>query len=285
MEKSKEVSIKAFEALLKEVNLSPKPGLVDRLNSGSHSDMTLTTFYDSAEAIFPFFEGYFLLGQNHKGTGLELFEKVRDLGAKAEKEMMRATQNINTHKGANFSFAVILGSMGNYYQKTSKVELVQPDIDEILNYTKEMCSGLASRDFKQLEKKENLTNGEKLFLKKGIKGIRGEAESGYESLKENVLPSLRKYHFLEEEERFLRGFVDLMSEVEDSNIYHRGGEEGILYLKTEAKKIQQLDISKAELISHLKKLDKKMISKNLSPGGSADLLALGIFLSSLEKTS
>ncbi len=283
MERSKYVAVKASEALLKEVNLSPKPGLVDQLNNGSHNDMDLQTFYDSARAISPFFEGYFLLGYTHLGTPAALFEKVRDLGACAEEEMMLATNQINTHKGANFSFAVIIGSIGNYYQENEQRDFTEETTNFILNYTKEMCSGLSTRDFRHLTNKQKLTNGEKLFLNKGIKGIRGEAESGYESLKNILLPSLRKHAYLEEEERYLRGFIDLMSEVEDSNIYHRGGEEGLLFLKEESKKIQQLEGPKAELVDHLHSLDKKMITKNLSPGGSADLLSLGIFLSSLER--
>ena len=41
----------AYRALLVEVNLTPKPGLVDRHNNGAHRDMNLGHFYRSARAI------------------------------------------------------------------------------------------------------------------------------------------------------------------------------------------------------------------------------------------
>lgn len=271
----------AYEALLEEVNLSPKPGLVDRLNNGSHQDMTIETFYASANAIAPYFTNYIQIGYEHKGTPLELFDKMRFEGAKAEKEMMRATKNINTHKGANFSFAVILGALGKYEQTFLGEVYSMKDIHLVLDYTSKMCEGLASRDFLDLNQKISLSNGEKLYLKTGITGIRGEAESGYASLEKVLLPQLLAYKELTRDERNLRGFIDLMSAVEDSNIYHRGGVEGIQFLKKEALLIKEKDLTYEELITEMTELDQKMIKKNLSPGGSADLLSLGIFLFSL----
>lgn len=281
MERNKKISIMAYEALLEEVNLSPKPGLVDRLNNGSHQDMTIETFYASANAIAPYFTNYIQIGYEHKGTPLELFDKMRFEGAKAEKEMMRATKNINTHKGANFSFAVILGALGKYEQTFLGEVYSMKDIHLVLDYTSKMCEGLASRDFLDLNQKISLSNGEKLYLKTGITGIRGEAESGYASLEKVLLPQLLAYKELTRDERNLRGFIDLMSAVEDSNIYHRGGVEGIQFLKKEALLIKEKDLTYEELITEMTELDQKMIKKNLSPGGSADLLSLGIFLFSL----
>ena len=52
----------AYKALLKEVYLSPKPGLVDLENNGSHQDMTVQTFEQSAEALRPYFMQFVLKG-------------------------------------------------------------------------------------------------------------------------------------------------------------------------------------------------------------------------------
>lgn len=49
------ISQLALKALLYEVSLSPKPGLVDRFDNGSHDDMTFMTFVDSMMALSPFF--------------------------------------------------------------------------------------------------------------------------------------------------------------------------------------------------------------------------------------
>ena len=40
-------------SLLLEVSATPKPGLVDRLGSGAHTDMDFSTFLASAAAIAP----------------------------------------------------------------------------------------------------------------------------------------------------------------------------------------------------------------------------------------
>ena len=36
--------------------MTPKPGLVDRKNSGSHRDMDIFTFLNSTSVLFPYFE-------------------------------------------------------------------------------------------------------------------------------------------------------------------------------------------------------------------------------------
>ena len=47
----------ACRALLYEVHIAPKPGLVDRENSGAHRDMDEFTFFDSALRALPLFSG------------------------------------------------------------------------------------------------------------------------------------------------------------------------------------------------------------------------------------
>lgn len=44
------------EALIAEVTLSPKPGLVDAIDSGAHHDMDQALFLRSARALTPYFE-------------------------------------------------------------------------------------------------------------------------------------------------------------------------------------------------------------------------------------
>lgn len=53
----------AVRAILYEVATTPKPGLVDRCNSGSHTDMNFFTFMDSAASLYPYFEACARAGQ------------------------------------------------------------------------------------------------------------------------------------------------------------------------------------------------------------------------------
>lgn len=52
------ISQLALKALLYEVSLSPKPGLVDRFDNGAHDDMSFMTFIDSMIAL-SFFSGLY----------------------------------------------------------------------------------------------------------------------------------------------------------------------------------------------------------------------------------
>ena len=75
----------AYKALIKEVELTPKPGLVDRANNGSHTDMNIDTFYASAKAIKPFMVEFLRCDD---------FDSLREVGKRCEKEMFRVTKGV-----------------------------------------------------------------------------------------------------------------------------------------------------------------------------------------------
>ncbi|MCB5953288.1 triphosphoribosyl-dephospho-CoA synthase CitG [Enterococcus sp. BWT-B8] len=274
----------AQKALLYEVTLSPKPGLVDPLTTGAHTDMDVFTFMDSIVSLRPFLEQYVAIGISHQGEPAALFKKLRKTGASAEEKMLQATNNVNTHKGANFSFAVILGATGFYLQNKEnfRLPLSAKDSEAILALSSQMTQHLVLEDFVDLESKPSLTYGEKLYLTYGITGIRGEAAAGYPSLSQKLLPYLRKLETPTLEETLLRALIFLMSEIEDSNLLHRGGFEAWKTVKAESKKIHQAALDNKELLDELRQYDMLLTQRHLSPGGSADLLALGIYFAQLE---
>lgn len=280
----KYVADAAIQALYCELNLSPKPGLVDRYNSGSHHDMNYQTFCDSIVALTPFFSDYVRLGFEHQGDLEELFIQVRDVGVCAEKAMLLATKGINTHKGANFSFAVILGATGYYLNQEPGLVFSLQDIEGIFQIVQQMTRNLVDKDFSNLHLKTKLSYGEKLFLEKGLTGIRGEASAGYPALREVLMPFLREQKTTDEavETQFLRGMLLLMSEVEDGNILHRGGYDAWLQVKGETKELHQANFDTETLHAELVNYDQVMRDRHLSPGGTADLLSLGFYLAYLE---
>ena len=140
----------ATDALLQEVNLAPKPGLVDPISVGAHKDMTKETFYQSIEALRPYLLAYAEAGSRHNGSPLDLFNELRALGKQAENAMMTATNNINTHKGANFSFALVLGATAH----------TNGNIPEALHYCHLMTRHLIDVDFANLDQNEHLSYGE-----------------------------------------------------------------------------------------------------------------------------
>ena len=49
------VAARVSAALIEEVHITPKPGLVDENNTGSHRDMTIESFENSAAVLVSFF--------------------------------------------------------------------------------------------------------------------------------------------------------------------------------------------------------------------------------------
>ena len=56
------VAQQATRSLLYEVSVTPKPGLVDRLDSGAHTDMDFFTYLDSSVALTEYFRSAYLEG-------------------------------------------------------------------------------------------------------------------------------------------------------------------------------------------------------------------------------
>lgn len=275
----------AQKALLYEVALGPKPGLVDRFNNGSHNDMDMFTFIDAINALTPYLYEYCKIGNNHKGSPKDLFKKARQVGYQAELSMMGATQSVNTHKGANFSFAIILSATA-YIMKAKNLILpfTQKDTEDIFKYVAAACSGLIQKDFQNLDEKKALSYGEKLYKKYSITGIRGVAEEGYPILTKVVMPYLRKNlkNYRDDIEGvFLHLLVLIMSEAEDTNLIHRGGISSYFEVKQQAKEIYQQS-NPATIRVYLKEFDQELIQQHLSPGGAADLLSLSFYLAQLE---
>lgn len=264
----------AMDALLQEVNLAPKPGLVDPISTGAHKDMTKDTFYKSIEALRPYLLAYAEAGSHHDGTPLDLFNELRALGKQAEDAMMAATNHINTHKGANFSFALILGATAH----------TKGNIPEALHYCHLMTRHLIEVDFANLDQKEHLSYGEKLYIEHGITGIRGEAATGYPSLAK-ALDYYQSIEHLSKRHRDLLLLLYLMSFVEDGNIIHRGDIEAYKKVQQEAKLLfdEAQTLSEEELVSKLEDYDNVLIKRNLSPGGSADLLSLTFFCHKIQQ--
>ena len=87
-------------SLLLEVSATPKPGLVDRLGSGAHTDMDFSTFLASAAAIAPYFTACAQAGLALPQVDGASLGRIRPLGMACEKAMLAATGGVNTHKGA-----------------------------------------------------------------------------------------------------------------------------------------------------------------------------------------
>ena len=271
----------ALEGLLFEAAATPKPGLVDRLNCGAHSDMDFFTFQSSAAALGSWFVRFAAVGREGQSQPLpELFPTLRRLGAEAERAMFAATGGVNTHKGAVFSMAVLCGCAGWLWGQG------EVTVETVCRAAGELCRGLCRRDFAALAERPPRTKGERLYLDHGITGIRGEAESGYETVRQLSAPRYRAAlaRGLSRNDALVQTLLELIARTADTNILARGGPEAAEYARRRARQVLALGgMETAEGREAALEMDRDFIRRWISPGGSADLLAVTHFLVSLEE--
>ena len=80
----------ARQSLVAEAQLTPKPGLVDRRGSGSHTDLSLEIIIRSADAIEPFF-CLMAAASASARVDAELRAVLAAIGREAESAMFKAT--------------------------------------------------------------------------------------------------------------------------------------------------------------------------------------------------
>ena len=263
----------AVRALLYEVCASPKPGLVDRLNAGSHSDMDIFTFMDSAAALTGYLRKAVLLGMDTADKPAEeSFLLLRRLGLAAERDMLTATKGVNTHKGAIFSLGTVCCATGRLWTPERPWALAE----DLLKEAGRLYEKEAVRDLAAIREHSADTAGGQLYLQYGFKGIRGELAQGLPSVGDIGLPALRRA--LEAgadlEQAGLAALVQLIKHVTDTNLLSRGGIEGQQWAAEQAGQLRCPMPTREEL----EKMDRDMIARRLSPGGCADLLAITYFL-------
>lgn len=262
------------DALCAEADLTPKPGLVDACNQGPHPDMTLPMFHASARALAPFFTRCAFTGARFAGEapGPAVLAAVRPVGLAAEQAMYRVTGNVNTHKGALFAFGILAAVLGRRIaaQLPADWPALSADIAAV-------CADLA------YEQGQGGTAGADSYRRYGLGGARGEAMSGFGTLGAVALPAYRKaFARTRNRDHALRYvLLNLLAHNCDTNVVRRGGIGALAALQARAREMLAepgLFRRPEALCKGLEKLDGWCTDNNLSTGGSADLLALTIWL-------
>ncbi|PXV95825.1 triphosphoribosyl-dephospho-CoA synthase [Lachnotalea glycerini] len=271
----------ATSSLIAEVSTTPKPGLVDCVSNGAHKDMNYRTFMYSAFAISPYFFEMAQLGFGWKHSLQELFLEIRKIGMKAENEMFRATNGVNTHKGLIFSAGILSAASAYIYSRFGMF-----DIDAMLETCKLMTNDILEEDFKNIDYNHPKTNGERLYIRYGNRGIRGEVQNGFPTVKNIALPALQYYKSLNFNNNLtqIQVLMHLIANTEDTNVLARHNQETLIFVQETAKNfLAQGGVFAEDSLNKLKNMDHLFIEKNISPGGCADLLAITIMLCNLSK--
>ena len=246
----------AASALVREAALTPKPGLVDAANNGAHKDMDLDLLLTSASAIRPFFVQMAGFSAAY-GTDIETLIKI---GKSAEKAMFAATKGVNAHKGAIFAFSLYLAAVADALMRGS----------DPVEKVKELAAEKVAN-----ARPSAPTHGDAVravYAGFGREGALAEACKGFPM-------ALLAMQTIRETGDDLLALCKVMSQLADSNVLYRGGVKGLNWVKSEASKLCAMDAQ--ERNAGLRVMDAACISRNISPGGAADMLALGMFLAEL----
>ena len=245
----------AERALRMELDTTPKPGLVDRRDNGAHKDMDYALMSKSISALRPYLTR--LAVESAKDIDPA---KIKEIGIEAEKAMLKATGGVNTHKGALFCIGLSVAAASNLASATGSVEAYS---------FKELVSRAAS----EIPSARGTHGAEAKRSFKAV-GALENARAAYPELFADWLP----YYLSLECDPFRchKTLLHIMTTLDDTNILHRSGAEGLAYAKSEA-----AGLLGNFSIGGLSSMNADFIRENISPGGSADMLSLTIFIESI----
>ncbi|WP_295427015.1 [citrate (pro-3S)-lyase] ligase [uncultured Prevotella sp.] len=260
----------ATRALKAELNTTPKPGLVDTHDSGAHRDMDHALMMRSIRAMHPYFVRLATLG--YDSTQLPAHNDIVSIGLEAEKAMFKSTGGVNTYKGALFSMGLAV-TAATYIIGRGKVAMT--------THGKEYVPGdLLSAIIIQLANGFPDTSGThgsraKQFAQAGcsLKSALDNAREGYTQLFGEWLPFYETRIKGDDSYVKHKTLLRIMCDLDDTNIVYRTDYATMLNVKTQARHLLE-DFSEAGIDD----LNRDFISRNISPGGSADMLALVVFL-------
>ena len=185
---------------------------------------------------------------------------MQTIGLEAEKAMFEATGGVNTHKGALFSLGLTCVCATHLLYLYQNVQVTA---------LRECIAMLAGR-FAQPED----THGDKVLKQNKIKGALYNAADGYKELFECWLPFYRANKT--DGYVLYKLLLLIMSQLDDTNIYYRKGEQTVKTVKKQAAELLE-NFS----LSQLERLNTEYVRENISSGGAADMLSLTVLVDSL----
>lgn len=257
----------AREALIAEACLTPKPGLVDAENTGSHDDLNLGLMLRSAHCLSPYFTEMAAAGEGQQVSPW-LRETIGRIGREAEACMMIATHGVNTHRGAIWA----LGLLSTAAAMTVSPFQSATDICQLAGELAQIEDRYAPATFSKGQRASNHYQ---------INGAKQQAQLGFPAITHHALPTLQHSRALGHSETHARldALLSLTAHLTDTCVLHRAGLAGQTHLQQCSRDIlAQGGVSRAQGMARLQQLDRDMIALNASPGGAADLLAATLFV-------
>jgi triphosphoribosyl-dephospho-CoA synthase len=184
--------------------------------------------------------------------------------------MYQATQGSNAHKGAIWTLGLLVSAATRVPRETAR-EIVA-------------VAGAIAR-LPDRAQPTLLPHGDIVRDRYGAGGARTEASTNFPHVMNCGLPMLRDRRARKYPEEICRldALLSLMAELDDTCVLYRGGLEALNVVKAGAQAaLDAGGYANANGRERLRALDRELIARHVSPGGSADLLAATIFLDALE---
>ncbi|VWC94784.1 triphosphoribosyl-dephospho-CoA synthase [Burkholderia lata] len=261
----------AERSLVLEIGTYPKPGLVSHVDTGSHSDMNAATFARSAAVLRPYFAELADAGARDADMAV-----LRKIGLRAEHAMLAATGGVNTHRGAIFGLGLLCAAAGRRAIPGDLPDGMTLGAFVSRRWGADILGGPRLPD----------SHGERASRRYGVGGARREAADGFTTVYAVGLPALRRA------QRDLPGDPEaarvdacfaLVAALDDTNLLHRGGQDGLDFARSTARAFVARGGVRARgwrlraVAAH-----RAFVARRLSPGGAADLLAMSVFVDALE---
>lgn len=243
-----------LDGLRAELYLTPKPGLVDLLNNGSHSDLSLLLMSRSIRLLHRYLEEVCrALAANQPAEALQA------IGQRAEQRMLEQLGS-NCHRGGIFLTGLLLVA-ARRVDPHNPLGLRQALAEVAGEHFERSCApnshgALVRRDFPR-------------------SGILREALLGLPGLFEVALPVLLEASPANEQGALL-AMARLMQTTEDSTSLFRCGSAGLNLLRLGGHRLESCLIQKNNPTPLLLELDREFQRINLTMGGVADLLGVSL---------
>ena len=261
----------ARQALIAEAELTPKPGLVDRRGNGAHADLSLDIMRHSAVAIEPYFCRMALVSSGARPSQA-MREQLALIGRQAERAMLEVTGGSNSHKGAIWTLGLLVSAFAMHDNDGVTASAVAATAKDIASFEDRALPRLIS-------------HGDAVARRYGVAGARGEALCGFPHVMNVALPVLhwKRRNGATEQVARLDTLFSIMARLNDTCLLYRGGEPALAAARDGAATIEAAGgIATAQGRQRLWQLDRRLLDLNVSPGGSADLLAAALFLDAVE---
>lgn len=238
-----------------ELYLTPKPGLVDLADRGSHPDLSVSKMEQSIRYVSDFLKEIVCSLANG-----EPFIYQKNLGIKAEQRLYEQL-GTNTHKGYIFLSSMLL---------IARWHAASADENNVRDTLMVLCSSF----FESAE--EKASNGHRVRKKFNAGGIVLESINGFPSLFEEALPAFRtsvEQHGCFHTASFAM-LARLMQTVEDTTTLHRAGPTALARVRQDGYELEQIATRGGDCVPYLKELNRVYVETNITIGGVADMLGL-----------